>query len=406
VTKPRVFISHSAKEPSAVQALDALDQQLRDAGFTVFLDRHIYPGESWRAEIHTWMGLCHGAVILFSTSAFESNWVKKEATVLSWRNALDTPFQLVPLFVPPASRDALAEGKFGPLALTELEDTTSVDAAVERLQTLQQGRLSAPMDTWVRTLEYVFTQVEQVDPRVIEDAAATVGVDFEWDPALSMGQRLARRMFHVKYDDLAGVISSLSGVLPTGEAQRIADVVEILAPIWVNPLAAAGIPEIVKDGEGLRAISLNASQNWTAEMYIERACCGDSTWMVLESNNVSGEDEEVERISKELFADAQLKLRWDGTLEELLVWIDGYAKNKGKFFAIVPNASTLSDDVIAELQQRFRSFTFVFWDQERPPPRFIDASHAVILVPELTEQEERAARDTYQWLRALIPAGS
>ncbi len=118
----RVFISHSAKEPEADQALTELAAALNKAGHTVLLDREpgrLSPGIDWRQEIHTWMALCHAAVVLFSPHALESDWVKKEATIMSWRKSLDKNFILVPVLVPPTKRADLDAKGFGP---SDLDD--------------------------------------------------------------------------------------------------------------------------------------------------------------------------------------------------------------------------------------------------------------------------------------------
>ena len=87
--KPRVFISHSTKEEFSEQVLKAIKTVL-EPDFHLLLDRDVLPpGEEWRHELHTWLGWCHAAVILFSPEALVSSWVLKEATILTWRRDLD-----------------------------------------------------------------------------------------------------------------------------------------------------------------------------------------------------------------------------------------------------------------------------------------------------------------------------
>jgi hypothetical protein len=65
---PRIFISHSAKELGTKNFLEKLSIKLKEEpAFDVLVDKErLTPGSKWRDEIYTWMGLCHGAVILLS----------------------------------------------------------------------------------------------------------------------------------------------------------------------------------------------------------------------------------------------------------------------------------------------------------------------------------------------------
>jgi hypothetical protein len=61
-----------------------LTRALSGAGYGVLDDEVILKGQDWVNELHTWMGLCHAAVIPFSGAAVtESAWVLNEATIFS-----------------------------------------------------------------------------------------------------------------------------------------------------------------------------------------------------------------------------------------------------------------------------------------------------------------------------------
>jgi len=66
--KPRIFISHSAKEFETNIFLEKLSLKLKEEpAFDVLVDKErLTLGCKWRDEIYTWMGLCHGAIILLS----------------------------------------------------------------------------------------------------------------------------------------------------------------------------------------------------------------------------------------------------------------------------------------------------------------------------------------------------
>jgi hypothetical protein len=403
----QVFISHSAKEQGASEALTSLSTSLEAKGFRVLLDRErLKPNVEWRREIHTWMALCHAAVVLFSPSALQSSWVLKEASILSWRRSLDERFVLIPMLVPPVTRAQLDADPFGPLAINEIEfagGTRPVQEALDRLDVLQVSDLETPMESWVRVLTRTLLGVERDSPQTLDEAAAEVGEDLPWVPGLSKSALLARRLLHSDRDAIERAVQKLAGVLRPTE---LADVVDVLACVWVDPLAAARIPEVSTLPEGGRAIALNATDPWTGEMYVRKAACGARTWKVLEANNASGEDE-VERISNELFEDARQKfgLRRGQTLDGFLDWVERYGKSRGKYFALIPYASSLDESVITAIQERFSAFTLVLLTGDEEPSRAVRASRAVVLAPPLLAGEEQQAQDWFDYLWSFTGTG-
>ena len=75
--KPSIFISHSAKDPTARRLLARIYTAL-NKDFEVLLDRkRLHANNPWRKELNTWIGLCQGAVALLSEDALKSTWVLK-----------------------------------------------------------------------------------------------------------------------------------------------------------------------------------------------------------------------------------------------------------------------------------------------------------------------------------------
>src|SRR3954469_15485232 len=124
-SRPIVFVSHSARgDPDSHASLKAIEAQLKKAGFDVLLDEtRLKGGEPWRNCLHTWMGHCHGAILLLTPKALQSPWVLKEATILSWRNSLSAPgeFLLVPVLLGISPNELAANTVFAPLNLQEVQ---------------------------------------------------------------------------------------------------------------------------------------------------------------------------------------------------------------------------------------------------------------------------------------------
>src|SRR4051812_16550940 len=126
----RIFISHSAKESYAQEALDLLESVLATNGFEVLLDRkRLQPGSAWRPELHGWMRRCHGAVVLFSEAALKSDWVLQAATILNFRRYGDDRVLLVPVFLPPVEQRHLQQNSFHAVALDEVQAIARVFSA-------------------------------------------------------------------------------------------------------------------------------------------------------------------------------------------------------------------------------------------------------------------------------------
>src|SRR4051812_32763549 len=99
----KVFLSHSSKSPFASRVRDRVKKGLEEMGFEVLLDKaRLEPGDAWRAKLHLWLATCDAAVILFCRDALGtaakpgSYWVQKEATILTWRHALNPKLLVVP----------------------------------------------------------------------------------------------------------------------------------------------------------------------------------------------------------------------------------------------------------------------------------------------------------------------
>lgn len=71
-----IFLSYSNKDERYVQPLVG---QLEEAGWSIFWDRKILPGISWRDRIGEELERCRCVVVLWSAHSVKSNWVIEEA---------------------------------------------------------------------------------------------------------------------------------------------------------------------------------------------------------------------------------------------------------------------------------------------------------------------------------------
>ena len=96
--RPRIFISHSAKEPEAKSLCRAVADELIHAEFDVLWDQNLQTSQAWRSVVDEWIWRCDGAVLVLSQAATESRYVAYEAALLRqrWKKCC-RQFLLIPM---------------------------------------------------------------------------------------------------------------------------------------------------------------------------------------------------------------------------------------------------------------------------------------------------------------------
>jgi len=185
VLRPSVFISHSsAEDPAVAYVRDRLFKELEERNeLQILLDvRMLGGGDVWRPILHQWLAECDSAILLLSPKALDSDWVRTEATILTWRRSLGSKLTLIPVRLG-CSRDAVVDkAAFKPLDLgnTQFESLSFdgdladveihgeqvpealkaavddlVSKVVSRLHTIEVDKDDLPMRRWVRDVSDV-----------------------------------------------------------------------------------------------------------------------------------------------------------------------------------------------------------------------------------------------------------
>lgn len=73
-----IFISYAREDKARA---DQVAQALQGAGYQVFWDSEIPPGQTWSDFIETKLGSCKAVIVLWSETSTKSHWVREEARV-------------------------------------------------------------------------------------------------------------------------------------------------------------------------------------------------------------------------------------------------------------------------------------------------------------------------------------
>jgi hypothetical protein len=282
--------------------LDSLCAGLEQAGIDVLLDRtRLTPGAAWRREIYAWLGLCHAAVILISRRALddvEKYWVAREATLLVWRQALDPTLKLIPVLLPGVDPRELAGGRFADLQLREIQclmansDPALTIAEVMGALPYARGVVNTtPLDALAGQIS---ARLRHFDLHAIDHAAALLGFDLgQWRPDGDAMRDLALALSCAPFEQAACALEYLAECGSKLARTDLAEIAGILGANWVDPEAARWL---AFDGPAGHAAVLNASTQFAAEAYVQRACGKPppARWPLIPLTGVTGEATEEE----------------------------------------------------------------------------------------------------------------
>ncbi|HEV8136400.1 MAG TPA: toll/interleukin-1 receptor domain-containing protein [Pyrinomonadaceae bacterium] len=407
--KPLVFISHSAKDDLARSVLDKLSAAM-DPDFEVLLDQfRLQPGDRWRQELDIWMSLCQAAVIIFSENALESDWVLQEATILRWRRAWDQDFILVPVLMPTVRAKALKENKkFAPLHLDEIQMASAntaddvVKKVIERLAPLKNlGQTKTPLHELEDLIASRLYELESKRPESLRNAADILETKLPWRSNNKYSQQLARALLSAEFAKVSKAVLLMAPHMSRGAAL---DIIDRLAPFWVDVRAVVRVPEMIKEPQKQRAICVNSSLlQFTPKMYLRRAQLSVYPWVSARVNLPKGYEEQpqsqIQLIEKEIGKQVLPQLGFDEEDEQDLFSpaVDRLLQTREKkepLFIIVPE--DLDDEVLDALRQKFVRFTFfVLKKDEAVDPAKLKLKCIELLEPKIDPKKEDAAYSLY-----------
>jgi len=298
--RSRVFISHSSKNETYASAIrDAVETKLKELGYDVLLDRsRLDPGDRWRAKLHRWLGACDGAVLLFGPAALQSDWVRKEATILTWRREFETQIRIVPALFGGVAKSALDEYGLGPLELKE-DQIAEVDEGAgsekERARLLAE-RIArgfdgltplvaeTPMSRWVEDIADLIR-----DNSFLENAAVALFERDDFAPgndpvesermgdAVVSAERVAYQLLHSEPEAIERAFDELL----RGQIRDPKRLAKLITPSWVPAESAKAIVAAAARPAGRRLVALRSSQTSTPEHVVLKGTCSDGRNLIV-----------------------------------------------------------------------------------------------------------------------------
>jgi hypothetical protein len=319
----KLFISHSSRlRPASADDAEAQAnwQLLQDTckglnteygdKIEILVDYEgLHPGDDWERRLNEWLAECHAAIILFSRRAIEeSNWVRKEAAILSWRAELEPEFRLFPVLLDQQATPADLEKDFlGTLRITRTQCVAQVSTAAQILGGIRQkmgdhpellrGSVATPFERLLEAVESVI--VEQVKLSSLERLWQTLfpGTT-QPSTRAAYARALARHLLNDGQKSLERFQAVLNDTLPHPSRERAEELLKFVRALWVGAGEAGQIPAARSHGKclALNGQCLELSQpelgtrHFTLDRYLERAWPGANQIRVIPISDVSSPD--------------------------------------------------------------------------------------------------------------------
>ncbi|NOY71937.1 MAG: hypothetical protein GXP14_06110 [Gammaproteobacteria bacterium] len=308
--KLKLFVSHSSRLDDVEQdqfgedhnwkLLSATCEKLKQCyGDRIELlvdqdEQGLYPSCDWEQQLNEWLAECHAAVILFSKRARETSyWVKKEATILSWRREVEENFPLIPVLLQGQTAfEDLAKDIWSILhieqsqckqsAATCNDIVSAVKMALGEPDMLASQFSQTPFERLLSHVSALLSQdTEAATLEAIWEGLPDKGLKPVWhsDRRDQFATALTRYMVRDAESCLDTFRDIMDKLRPNPQQEKAREMLRIIRAFWVDAKAAALIPKSRKQ-QGIIAMNGRfllhsddelGTKHYTIERYLERA---------------------------------------------------------------------------------------------------------------------------------------
>jgi hypothetical protein len=367
----RIFISHSAADRREGDAVNVRAHDVRtairkkvenDPRFRVLIDEiQLKAGDSWRARINLWLGLCDAAVLVLSPAALKSHYVAFEANILGYRWALDHSFRIIPVLVG-MTMDEIKNSPLNPAQVSEWQSETTSGTPDEVADKVLQA-LAGVVVSKSRPIDRLATVLKSYLPSsefYLDDAAQALAVDeIPWSIDEKTFRLALRMLGSGMADDCARAIRILTDAPEFKKDVSLDRIKELITSAWVD-MKADEIPPNART-VAPRPMLLNATSRTIAETYMIAARYRKESlrYKLVEAAVII--DEQVDQQGHEQLVIAKVRTELETALrrtgDQLATALAGYHSQK-EAVVVVLHEHSLTPTLLPKLRDEFKHVTF------------------------------------------------
>jgi hypothetical protein len=352
-------------------------------------------GQDWEKRLNEWLAECHVAIILFSKRAIEnSNWVQKEAAILSWRRELDKDFKLIPICIEgQTTPDDLDTGIFATLHIGKSQGIRNA-ANCQDIMTALRDSKALEAQSW----QTPFDKLEQVITTLLENNATANTLEIAWQelnvnekpdfyPARGdkFAHALTRYLFRNGKDCLTSFQAVVNKIRPKVKKDNSLEMLEYIRALWVDTKAASCIPS-ARSRNNFLAMNGKYLVNYTCQRYAERAWPMDNSYQLVFTTQ-SEEPKLIEEIQARFnkggdYSPEDCDSRINNNSRQIIIYLN----------AIEQNGCGVFDDPILrpKLKQKYPKVIFILGTGEKLPAN--KADDITFIEPELELSLEKSSK--------------
>lgn len=402
---PAEYRAQGMRKEYLTRLLEQLEQQLIEAGFSVWWDRRdLQPGDPVDSTIHRALNRCRAAVVLIDADALNAGYMRREVNILTFRNA-EQSLHLLPVLLH-VDAEQVRDSQLGRETGIDIQlamSTTKKRNQLAARQTAEQitQHLVKQSATWARDIHSPINQwiddvaafLEGASPLALRRAAEALDVDLvAWERSNENEKRwdIAAALWSADQDVVYEVLEDVACQLSDGQRQKI---VKWAVPLWVDLWAARVVREIAAGTAGsFRAVSLATRAYRLGEHVARRSTAGSRKTRVVRLSDVHGEGTIQELVGQsEATLRRELNFPKETPAEEVAAALRS-SSDRGLYAILRADTvnPTTGAAVVRELQKRFPGITVIVLSQSGSP--VWRNSLIMPVFEDFTPERERAAR--------------
>jgi hypothetical protein len=286
-----IFISHSAHDDTWTTSVrhavvDAIEGM---SGYRALVDERVFAaGDLWRPLLYQWLAKADAAVLFLSEPALASAWVRKEATILSWRRELGSGVRIIPVLLGVRMkdvRDSWPAVEIHESHAVVVEPGTDPDGAAREILShfADLGDADDAMRGWVARVAALLESAPDVYLRL---GAVELGLDEDEWRLEGLCNAMGHALLHTDIERAERAVLQTAD----GLATRLKPLVGLVTPVCLPVDVAEPVSRAMQrpPGERVAVVPLRFREN--GPRLADRATCSDRRVLRFEVPGAGVED--------------------------------------------------------------------------------------------------------------------